>query len=898
MKLIIQGIKKVSMVFSSRAAIIITLIFVLLFLAFSGNAYTEFGISKLLEAVLLIAFFFCSFLAFLFNLNISLTKQKIADILKASKSDNRIQFWTIVALFVIFPVFSLVMNILSDARNLTGILRLIIIYSSVFFIIVTYEKSRIIRVLLITTRILCILGLITYGLSFILPRTFVFEVYRTDNNTLVYNYYFLTYILKPFNYISNSIPRMNSIFWEPSIFAGFLAISLFIQLHENRIRIFDLLLYILCLALSNSTGGIILFAVLGLYYFTRKIKPRQETRYILLLGLLVILFFVFNGEIFNFLIKLSPSIFGKFSINNTSFATRFNSLPTFMKVYLEKPFFGYGPYGSLNRYEQLITGTINDSATSSFGFLISSFGLFGFLIVFFLFSFPFFLRTNFLTKMVASFFFFTLFNLQNVAFLSGFLLVPFLYIKEGMFQNTTSLVETTPKTSNILHLLKRTSDESLSVAKNINVALVIKSFSMLLGIISIPIYRSFFGSDDLYGVWMAILSILTWVLFFDLGLGYGLRSNLGTLLDEENYEDAKKMVSSTYVGSFFVSAIIFFIATIFVSTIDFNSLLNVPTGLITSLEIKISMIILTFGLCTEFVLKNIIFILYAKRRSALATSLALMSAIGLLSFFLIFRTTNLDNKLLISAIVYIFTVNVPLFVCTLIFFNKNRNISPKMSLFSKKQMNNIMSIGIVFFIIQICFMFVTQIDGFLITVFFSPIANVEYSYYSKIFVFFIGLMGAVVQQPIWSVIAHATVNKDRNKIVRYTKITFLIALLIFLICIIVGLLLQEVFDIWLGVFSPQVDTYFVLAFIIYSLVFLVANSLIIISNGLKILKPQLIVFLVSAIIKIPTIYLLKEIFQDISWILVILVDTIIYVPLILVLIVYIRRKLEILKNEQ
>ncbi|MDY0278774.1 MAG: oligosaccharide flippase family protein [Acholeplasma sp.] len=434
--------------------------------------------------------------------------------------------------------------------------------------------------------------------------------------------------------------------------------------------------------------------------------------------------------------------------------------------------------------------------------------------------------------------------------------------------------------------------EGTSVFRNINVSLIVKSLSMVIGIVSVPIYRSFFGTEDMYGLWMAIVSILTWILFFDLGFGSGLRSKLGPLLDMGDKKKSKVMITSTYMGTLFVSIFLFIVSISLIWSLDFNSILNVPEGILTPNEIKVSMSILSFGLCIEFVLKNISFILYAQRRSGLAALLTLASTISLLSYFLIFQDSQIESKFIVSSIVYVTTVNVPLLFTTLIIFHRNKELRPKIEFFSLDDMKSIMSIGIVFFLIQMGFLFITQTDGVLITSFYSPASNAEYTYYSKIFVFFVGLMGSVVQQPIWSVIALAKKNNDVGKIRKYSKITLFIAIGIFVICVIAGLSMQFIFNLWLGQFAPQVNYFYIGVFVLNSFVFLIANSFVIIGNGLGLLKPQLWIILSSALLKIPLILLLYYFSPVETWINITIVNSVCYIPLMCILPLYIRKELK------
>lgn len=60
-------------------------------------------------------------------------------------------------------------------------------------------------------------------------------------------------------------------------------------------------------------------------------------------------------------------------------------------------------------------------------------------------------------------------------------------------------------------------------------------------------------SSPIYGIWMTLYSIISWLSIFDIGLGNGLRNNLTKCLVEGNYKDAKEYVSTAYVSLIFIS---------------------------------------------------------------------------------------------------------------------------------------------------------------------------------------------------------------------------------------------------------------------------------------------------------------------------------------------------------
>ena len=89
--------------------------------------------------------------------------------------------------------------------------------------------------------------------------------------------------------------------------------------------------------------------------------------------------------------------------------------------------------------------------------------------------------------------------------------------------------------------MKLSKDSLLGAVKNnrnilVNIlgAFLVKGGSMLLTLFLLPAYLKFFGNDDILGIWYTILSIINWVLVFDLGIGNGLRNKLPKALADKN----------------------------------------------------------------------------------------------------------------------------------------------------------------------------------------------------------------------------------------------------------------------------------------------------------------------------------------------------------------------------
>ena len=88
---------------------------------------------------------------------------------------------------------------------------------------------------------------------------------------------------------------------------------------------------------------------------------------------------------------------------------------------------------------------------------------------------------------------------------------------------------------------------SIKLKRNIGGSFFIKGFSIVLGLIKIPIILAYLDSEK-YGVWLTIASIVMWVQQFDLGLGHGLRNKLAESFARNDKKNALGLISTAYIS--------------------------------------------------------------------------------------------------------------------------------------------------------------------------------------------------------------------------------------------------------------------------------------------------------------------------------------------------------------
>ena len=72
-----------------------------------------------------------------------------------------------------------------------------------------------------------------------------------------------------------------------------------------------------------------------------------------------------------------------------------------------------------------------------------------------------------------------------------------------------------------------------STEKSALINMGFKPISAIVSLVYTPMLLSYLG-DEKYGLWATVLSIITWINFFDVGIGNGLRNLLAKILAEDD----------------------------------------------------------------------------------------------------------------------------------------------------------------------------------------------------------------------------------------------------------------------------------------------------------------------------------------------------------------------------
>lgn len=333
-----------------------------------------------------------------------------------------------------------------------------------------------------------------------------------------------------------------------------------------------------------------------------------------------------------------------------------------------------------------------------------------------------------------------------------------------------------------------------TVKKNIVGSLGIKIVSVLVSLAYVPLLISYLGTEE-YGIWIVISTTITWMSFFDLGLGNGLRNRLTEAITNSNLEKAKKLISTSYA----VLGIIFLtIAGIFLLIVDllnWNKILSIEA--IDTNDLKLLISIVTVSFCFRFIVQLIQPILFAVHKSALSSFFPVAS--NILGVVLIYLMRYLDcPKLLTAAAIISILPIISFIIGTIILFTKPLNyLRPSIKHIDFSIGGEVFSLGFKFFFLQVTTNIINTASTFIILKLLGPTFVTEYDVLYRYYMIAL-LVNEVVLAPLWSAFTEAFAKRDYVWVNKTLKKLNLFSLAQVAALIIMFMFSNIIIELWIG----------------------------------------------------------------------------------------------------
>jgi O-antigen/teichoic acid export membrane protein len=349
------------------------------------------------------------------------------------------------------------------------------------------------------------------------------------------------------------------------------------------------------------------------------------------------------------------------------------------------------------------------------------------------------------------------------------------------------------------------------IRKNIVGSLGIKLISVVVSLAYVPLLISYLGSEE-YGIWVVISTTLTWISFFDVGLGNGLRNRLTEAISASNFDRAKALISTSYA---LLGIIFLLVAGIFVLIVDllnWNSILSLDTISASELKLLIGMVAVSF--CVRFIVQLIQPILFAVHKSALSSIFPVLS--NIIGIVLIYLIRYLDcPKLLTAAFIISVLPIVSFIIGTIFLFTRSLHfIKPSFKHIDFSIAGDVLSLGFKFFFLQVATNIINTASSFIIIKILGPTYVTEYDVLFRYYMMAL-LVNEIVLAPLWSAFTEAFAKRDfdwARKVLRKLNLFSVVQIIGIFIMFLIS---DFVIDIWIGKnFMVSKDLSFILMILI------------------------------------------------------------------------------------
>ncbi|MGM0407676.1 MAG: lipopolysaccharide biosynthesis protein [Bacteroidota bacterium] len=326
-------------------------------------------------------------------------------------------------------------------------------------------------------------------------------------------------------------------------------------------------------------------------------------------------------------------------------------------------------------------------------------------------------------------------------------------------------------------------------------SLFIQGLSVLIGLLYVPLLLDYLTQEK-YGIWITLTSILGWFSFFNIGLGNGLRNKLAEALAKGDIKLGKRYISTTYallLGIFGLILLVFHLCNYF---LNWNAILNTKT--IENNELYV----LTSIVFTFFVLRfivQLISVVYLADQKPAATKMMTTGG-NLISFVIVLVLTRITLKgdlILLGTIISAIPVLLFIVVSIISYNSRYKKIRPSVGHVDLKLGKGLLSLGARFFFLQVAFIIVFSTSNIFITQFYGPeevaVYNIAFKYFHVPVMVF-----SIIMSPIWSAVTDAYSKSDfiwLNKTLKHLNV---VSLLFGLGIIVMVLISDWVYRLWVG----------------------------------------------------------------------------------------------------
>ncbi|ARN77774.1 hypothetical protein BST97_07045 [Nonlabens spongiae] len=406
-------------------------------------------------------------------------------------------------------------------------------------------------------------------------------------------------------------------------------------------------------------------------------------------------------------------------------------------------------------------------------------------------------------------------------------------------------------------LVLRGDGRSIKAKKNILGSFTLKILDSLVDFALVPLSLAFL-SQPIYGLWLTIISLVSWLNYFDVGISHGVRNKVAKAIADGDIDLVRKYISTGYLMIFLISLGIILLGSILIPFVDWNSLFN--TELKSDQQLKTVLFIISTSFGIILTLKIITAIFLAVQQPFLVTlSNSLSKFLILILISAIIFIDAESDELISFALIYSLSPILILLLLTFFFYNtRYKSYAPAIRLIDKGVTSDIMGLGITFFVIQLGAAVLFLSDNFIIVQLFNPAEVVPYQVTNKYFAICLVIFTIIIS-PFWSATTDAYHKKEYDWIKKTIRKLHIVWGILFFLVLIMLALFDPVLKIWTSG-EVQVSLLLSAQFALFVILQSLNNIYTLFLNGVGILRIQMLTGIITIFINIPLSILFAKYF--------------------------------------
>lgn len=347
--------------------------------------------------------------------------------------------------------------------------------------------------------------------------------------------------------------------------------------------------------------------------------------------------------------------------------------------------------------------------------------------------------------------------------------------------------------------------------RQIKGAVAYRAVAMGASFLVIPLMIGYLGQEQ-FGVWSTLLTVMSWIVFFDLGVGNGLRNKVAESLAKNERTEAARYIASGYTLIGLIALAVWVIVTVTSYFIPWQTVFN--THAIPEATLRTTVQIAAFFIVLNFWIGLIGALLGAVQKTSLVALGQLITNLAVLGLVYVLTKTT-DASISQLALVYGLSLVTANILLSLWFYRRHPELRPHPYL-DKRHVRPLLHVGLQFFTIQLAVLVIFTTDKMLITQLFGPQYVTQYEVVFKLFSV-ITFAHGLVSAPLWSAYTDAYHREDFVWIQKMLRKQMAILAGIAPAIVLLGMVSKPIIALWVGqeleVSSPLVIAMGLLVFV-------------------------------------------------------------------------------------